>query len=94
MFIWRYLTAPPRPPRYNSNVPGIFLVCISDTHALHHQLPPLPDGDVLIHAGDFTNIGSREDVESFVEWIKGQFIHHKIFIAGLLPDHCLLIIPY
>lgn len=30
------------------------LTCISDTHTKHADLD-LPGGDVLIHAGDFTN---------------------------------------
>ena len=27
------------------------IVCVSDTHCLHEQLPSLPQADVLIHAG-------------------------------------------
>ena len=33
------------------------LVEISDTHGLHNRIDGLPDGDVLIHAGDFMNSG-------------------------------------
>jgi predicted phosphodiesterase len=43
----------------------------------------LPEGDVLIHAGDLTNIGSRPNLEQFIYWfmnIKG--FDTKIFIAG------------
>lgn len=43
----------------------------------------LPEGDVLIHAGDCTNRGSQRDVEEFVNWymnLKG--FDTKIFIAG------------
>ena len=29
------------------------IVCISDTHELHRELS-VPDGDLLIHSGDFT----------------------------------------
>ena len=29
------------------------LVVISDTHGLHDRIEGLPDGDVLVHAGDF-----------------------------------------
>jgi predicted phosphodiesterase len=28
------------------------LVVISETHGLHNRIKELPDGDVLIHAGD------------------------------------------
>ena len=34
------------------------LVCISDTHTFHEDVN-LPDGDILIHAGDFTNKGGK-----------------------------------
>lgn len=32
-------------------------MAISDTHALHNRMEVLPDGDVLVHAGDFMNSG-------------------------------------
>lgn len=60
------------------------IVCISDTHSLHRKmLHNLPEGDILIHAGDCTNVGRKDEVEEFVHWfqnIKG--FDTKIFIAG------------
>jgi Icc-related predicted phosphoesterase len=62
------------------------IVCVSDTHGLHtimDDINPLPKGDVLIHAGDCTNVGKPQQVKDFVEWfmnIKG--FDSKIFIAG------------
>ena len=60
------------------------IVCISDTHSLHPMIEhDLPEGDVLIHAGDCTNKGTKRDVEEFVHWymnLKG--FDTKIFIAG------------
>jgi predicted phosphodiesterase len=42
------------------------LVVISDTHGLHNRIQGLPDGDVLVHAGDFMNSGLNiEDIFSF-----------------------------
>lgn len=42
----------------------------------------IPDGDVLIHAGDLTNHGELDQVESFNEWL-GDLPHsHKLVIAG------------
>ncbi|HVA65370.1 MAG TPA: metallophosphatase domain-containing protein [Elusimicrobiota bacterium] len=32
-------------------------VCVSDTHTMHDRLP-IPEGDVFIHAGDMTDVGS------------------------------------
>ena len=38
--------------------PGVRLVLISDTHSRHNGLEAiLPQGDVVIHAGDFCNTG-------------------------------------
>jgi Icc-related predicted phosphoesterase len=58
------------------------LVLISDTHGLHRNMAPLPDGDILIHAGDISNVGERDQVEDFIDWFSGQPHKHKIFIAG------------
>ena len=57
------------------------IVCISDTHSLHRQVD-VPDGDVLLHAGDLCNHGTRGEVKQFIGWL-GELPHaHKIFIAG------------
>lgn len=42
------------------------IVCISDTH---NSTVKLPDGDVLIHAGDITNQGTHSEVSS-TPWSK------------------------
>ncbi|GMT27421.1 hypothetical protein PFISCL1PPCAC_18718, partial [Pristionchus fissidentatus] len=69
-----------RPP-----VRGDFLkvVCTSDTHELLENIIDLiPDGDVLIHAGDFTNFGDEGNITLFNE-LMGQLPHpHKLVIAG------------
>lgn len=58
-------------------------VCISDTHEkLDEILPLIPDGDVLIHAGDFTNYGDVSEVIKFNAEM-GKLPHKvKIVIAG------------
>lgn len=59
----------------------IRFVCISDTHGLHSHLN-IPSGDVLIHAGDFTNIGEPEITQEFNQWL-GKLPHPtKVVIAG------------
>lgn len=58
------------------------LVVISDTHGIHRAMHSLPFGDVLIHCGDISNVGEREQVEDFVEWMIEKPHPHKIFIAG------------
>ena len=57
------------------------ITAISDTHNKHNQLT-LPGGELLIHAGDFTSIGRKHEVEKFIEWLDKQPYDKKIFIAG------------
>jgi Icc-related predicted phosphoesterase len=56
-------------------------VCISDTHNLTDQLG-LPPGDVLIHAGDFSMIGSPDQVRHFDDFLARQPHPVKVAIAG------------
>jgi Icc-related predicted phosphoesterase len=56
-------------------------VAISDTHGRHHSIR-LPKGDVLIHAGDISYRGKREEIVDFLGWFERQSFQHKIFIAG------------
>lgn len=64
----------------------IRVVCISDTHGKHESLE-IPDGDILIHAGDISHrtgdpFGERRDLEEFNTWL-GTLPHpHKIVIGG------------
>lgn len=72
----------------------IRIVHISDTHMRHEEyLPLLPEGDILVHSGDFSAFSSRryfgnktrdrqkvcEDVNNFFSNAKFK---HKIFVAG------------
>jgi Icc-related predicted phosphoesterase len=61
---------------------------ISDTHGLHRQLANLPAADVIIHSGDFTMAGTKEEVFDFVNWFCDLPYRYKIFIAGN-HDMCL-----
>jgi len=58
------------------------IVCISDTHSLHRQIPEIPDGDVLVHAGDSLGQGTLDNVEDLNEWLGALPHRHKIVIAG------------
>lgn len=59
------------------------IVCLSDTHSLHPAMyHEIPDGDVLVHAGDFTSLGLLQEVVNFNEWIRQLPHTHKIVIAG------------
>lgn len=57
------------------------LICLSDTHGLHRELT-VPEGDVLIHAGDFTSTGGVEEAVDFCRWMQGLPHPHKIVVAG------------
>lgn len=63
------------------------LVCISDTHSMHRQIT-VPDGDILIHAGDCLGVGTLEELEDLDNWFSEQPHRHKILIAGN-HDWCL-----
>lgn len=57
------------------------IVCLSDTHDLHDRLQ-VPDGDLLLHAGDATMKGSLAQLEAFDRWLARQPHRHKVVIAG------------
>ena len=57
------------------------IVCLSDTHN-NHEFINVPDGDVLIHAGDATNRGTIEEIIAFNRWFTKLPHRHKIFVAG------------
>ena len=57
------------------------LICLSDTHNKHHEIP-VPEGDVLIHAGDCTDGGTRNETENFLRWFSAQPQKHKILVPG------------
>lgn len=57
----------------------IRVVCISDTHNTH---PEVPDGDILIHAGDLTENGSFAEVQKELYWLESLPHKYKIFVAG------------
>jgi Icc-related predicted phosphoesterase len=64
------------------------IVFISDTHGKHKILTSkaynniLGEGDVLVHAGDCTNVGKTHEIKEFLDWFSDTPFTHKIFIAG------------
>ncbi|KAF2233875.1 hypothetical protein EV356DRAFT_467755 [Viridothelium virens] len=69
------LRAPPTPVK-----PPVRVVCISDTHTLTHA--SIPDGDLLIHAGDLTNNGTPSELHAQLTWLSSLPHPHKVVIAG------------
>jgi predicted phosphodiesterase len=80
----------------SSGVPidSLTIVAVSDTHGLEGQLivdpesrsDILPDGDLLLHLGDFARDGSRETQQNgvleFDSWLAKQPHKYKIVVRG------------
>lgn len=79
------------------------IVCISDTHGQHEQLD-LPEGDMILHGGDFSKLGQSKEVQNFLNWFSSLDYRYKVFIAGnhdflpenrpelfqsMIPDNCI-----
>jgi len=57
------------------------IVAISDTHTKEREIV-IPNGDVLVHAGDFTYKGRMDEITDFLDWFLELPHKHKVFIAG------------
>ena len=62
-------------------IPGMRIVCVSDTHSWHDRTE-VPDGDLLVHAGDITRHGDLADVEDFDRWLGTLPHRYKVVICG------------
>ena len=60
---------------------SVKIVFIADTHGMHERII-VPDGDILVHAGDITNSGKLMEAVAFDRWIAKLPHEHKIVIAG------------
>jgi Icc-related predicted phosphoesterase len=63
------------------------LVIVSDTHGRHRRVD-VPEGDLLIHAGDFTAGGRMSDVDEIDDWLGGFDHERKIVVAGNCDGCC------
>jgi len=85
-----YLVPSDLDPEKDPNV--IRILAISDTHSKHGRIIPafegIPEADILVHGGDFTNVGTLRDIKSYDKWVgdlvRGQKKRFKyaILIAG------------
>jgi Icc-related predicted phosphoesterase len=57
------------------------IVAISDTHN-HQKRIKLPEGDIIIHAGDATSRGYKHEVIEFLKWYGSLDYQENIFIPG------------
>jgi Icc-related predicted phosphoesterase len=84
--------------RTSKSTASLRLVLLSDTHQLHREVE-VPDGDILIHAGDFTMFSqSMKAIIDFNEWL-GELPHrfkacvpgnHEFFLEAD-PSRCSLV---
>ena len=65
----------PKPPGYTR------FVCVSDTHSRTDPIQ-MPYGDVLIHAGDFTELGLPSEVKKFNEWLGRSCMLSTLGVLG------------
>lgn len=57
------------------------LVLLSDTHGLHNKVD-VPDGDILVFAGDMCNTGAFNEAQEALYWLNNQPHKHIVAIAG------------
>lgn len=57
------------------------IVCVSDTHGQGLDLA-VPDGDVLVHAGDLTGMGHLAQLAKEAAWLRTLPHRTKVVIAG------------
>jgi len=57
------------------------LICISDTHGRHEEIELAP-ADMIIHAGDMSEMGSKEQIIDFINWFSSLNYQYKVLIAG------------
>ena len=67
------------------------IVCISDTHGFHDRIH-VPDGDLLLVAGDVCLRGGLAELVRFHDWLAALPHHHKVLIAGN-HDFCFERLP-
>ena len=72
--LMRTLCKTPSKPRAQ-----ISIVCVSDTHS---KTLALPQGDILIHAGDLSHGGSLAEIQDTIDWLKVQPFKETIAICG------------
>ena len=70
-----------RPPNHPG--PGwTRFVCVSDNHSVAFKVP---DGDVLLHAGDLSRHGTLKDLEITLKWLKKLPHPAKLSVALAVP---------
>lgn len=78
-----YFWCDPFPPSTPIAEDKIRFVCISDTHGkIEGSKLHMPSGDVLLHAGDFTQKGHMNEIQKFNSYLGALPYKVKVVIAG------------
>ena len=57
------------------------IVAVADTHLFTDDLV-VPDGDVLVHAGDLCRAGNLDELALAAAWLRSLPHRHKVVVAG------------
>jgi Icc-related predicted phosphoesterase len=57
------------------------IVALSDTHGSHRSVN-MPQGDIVIHCGDYTRRSNYPGTLDFIQWYSNLKFSYKILIAG------------
>lgn len=60
----------------------INIAALSDTHNQHNKIKDIGQGDLIIHAGDFSSRGHKWESENFIKWYSKVPYTAKILICG------------
>ncbi|CRK37507.1 hypothetical protein BN1723_015204, partial [Verticillium longisporum] len=71
---------PYAPPTHNA----IRVVCLADTHDLF-PADPVPEGDLLIHAGDLSTPGTAAALQAQIDFLAAQPHTHKVLLWRVRP---------
>ncbi len=66
---------------------GLRVVALADTHLFHEELA-VPDGDILVHAGDLLQHGSLDELARAADFFRALPHPIKVIVAGN-HDVCL-----
>jgi len=63
-------------------VSNIRVVAVADTHTFQDELPPIPEGDIFVHAGDLLRRGTLDELVGVADWIRSLPHRVKVVVAG------------
>jgi hypothetical protein len=74
------------------SLPSMTVAAVSDTHGQHRKLH-VPEGEVLIVGGDFTDghFTTRKQVQEFDEWMHSLHFTHKVIRSSSNIQPSLLV---